>query len=1118
MGTAEAPPPHHSGEGGNGVAPPTAEGAREEPLPQVTKGGPGSVSADELYQMNSEKSDDSLGEMGGIRGIAASLGVDLAQGVRDEADAGRLRAEYGRNDFESPDPKSLFSLFLDQLQDPTLILLMVLALLSTILGSAIPEEREELGYVDGIAIWVAVLVVSGVGAVNDWQKDKQFRVLNDAKNVIEVKVRRGGRECTIWSNEVVVGDVLLIDAGDKFVADGVYIEGHDLVADEASLTGESEPVAKNEKKPFCRSGTQATEGEGKVLVLAVGERSEWGETMSKVMGEVEDTPLQEKLGVLAEKIGKVGFGVAAVCFVVLFVSWMIRHRGWDTDESTEVLDYFLFATTIIVVAIPEGLPLAVTIALAYSMKRMMDDNNFVRVLAACETMGGATCICSDKTGTLTENKMTVTEGWFMGIDSKSGVPAQTTLPADAARALTDGVALNSKAFLVDPPPDAVAGTPIEFVGNRTECALLVMCRELGEDYRRIRDARTKTITKMHQFTSDRKRSSVVAAEGAGSRLHIKGAAEIVLRSCVSQVDTSGAVVAMSQEGRHAHEEYITAMASRGLRTLAIAYRDFAPNTSEGVLDDADQCEADLVLLALVGIKDPVRKEVPGAVMTCMNAGIRVRMVTGDNVHTAKHIARECGILTDGDAMEGPEFRKLSPEQMREILPKLQVLARSSPSDKYLLVSALKEMGEVVAVTGDGTNDAPALKVSDVGLSMGITGTEVAKEASDIVILDDNFNSIVASVSWGRCVFANIRKFLQFQLTINGVALIVATLAAVTQRGMPLNVLQLLWVNLIMDSMAALALATEKPNPELLNERPHGREEGLISRTMWKHIIVQAVFQVAVLMAVLWVAPLLDQYQLPKEPTLGMFQCRGLDKPEELALETRPMCCIGENVNATTYTRPALAASGPVEELTFGECCKCSKIDDADCAGELEAMAGATGTDFDGEVPVETLFELDWTAVVDAPTKSCSLVMPEVDWPEPDEEVHGACCCHPDWSKRTCLPFKHAHEEYEHANLAINSLVFNVFIFMELFNFINARKINDELNIFKGIFDSYIFFAVLFFILVFQVIIMEALGSFFKVQGQTWEEWLFAIAVGIIGWPLALVTKILTPSKADLNPK
>ena len=327
MGTAEAPPPHHSGEGGNGVAPPTAEGASGEPLPQVTKGGPGSVSADELYQMNSEKSDDSLGEMGGIRGIAASLGVDLAQGVRDEADAGRLRAEYGRNDFESPDPKSLFSLFLDQLQDPTLILLMVLALLSTILGSAIPEEREELGYVDGIAIWVAVLVVSGVGAVNDWQKDKQFRVLNDAKNVIEVKVRRGGRECTIWSNEVVVGDVLLIDAGDKFVADGVYIEGHDLVADEASLTGESEPVAKNEKKPFCRSGTQATEGEGKVLVLAVGERSEWGETMSKVMGEVEDTPLQEKLGVLAENIGKVGFGVAAVCFVVLFVSWMIRHRG-----------------------------------------------------------------------------------------------------------------------------------------------------------------------------------------------------------------------------------------------------------------------------------------------------------------------------------------------------------------------------------------------------------------------------------------------------------------------------------------------------------------------------------------------------------------------------------------------------------------------------------------------------------------------------------------------------------------------------------------------------------------------------------------------------------------------
>ena len=289
---------------------------------------PGSVSVDQLYQVNSERDHDVLKSLGGFAGIAGSLGVDITTGVKDEEQAAKLRAEYGRNDFETADPKSLFSLFLEQLQDPTLILLMVLALLSTVLGVAIEEEREELGWVDGVAIWVAVLIVSGVGATNDWQKDKQFRVLNDAKNLIEVKVRRGGAEKTILSNDVVVGDVLLIDAGDKFVADGVYIEGHDLVADEASLTGESEPVRKNARKPFCRSGTQATEGEGKVLVLAVGERSEWGETMSKVMGESEDTPLQEKLEVLATNIGKIGFGVAVVCFVVLFASWLIINKGW----------------------------------------------------------------------------------------------------------------------------------------------------------------------------------------------------------------------------------------------------------------------------------------------------------------------------------------------------------------------------------------------------------------------------------------------------------------------------------------------------------------------------------------------------------------------------------------------------------------------------------------------------------------------------------------------------------------------------------------------------------------------------------------------------------------------
>jgi Ca2+-transporting ATPase len=393
--------------------------------------------------------------------------------------------------------------------------------------------------------------------------------------------------------------------------------------------------------------------------------------------------------------------------------------------------------------------------------------------------------------------------------------------------------------------------------------------------------------------------------------------------------------------------------------------------------------------------------------------------------------------------------------------------------------------------------------------MGITGTEVAKEASDIVILDDNFNSIVASVSWGRCVFSNIRKFLQFQLTINGVALVVATLSAVTQRGMPLNVMQLLWVNLIMDSLAALALATERPNVELLQEKPHGRDASLISRNMWKHIMVQATFQVAVLMAVLWVAPELDRYSLPKSPDRDDFNCLGLRGGDFLAAdETRPMCCVGANINATAYTLPEVP--GVQEEVTFGECCY-------DCGDDCDAERERFLPGSDGEAEVED-FPLPWMGKVEHPTRVCSLLVPELnDALEIVDDVEGVCCCDPKWSDKRCVPYHDAEHEYEHANLAINSLVFNVFIAMELFNFINARKINDELNIFKGIFTSPVFSGVLFVILVSQVIIMESpLNSFFKVQGQTWEEWLLAIGIGFLGWPLALVTKLLTPSRGKIG--
>jgi len=385
---------------------------------------------------------------------------------------------------------------------------------------------------------------------------------------------------------------------------------------------------------------------------------------------------------------------------------------------------------------------------------------------------------------------------------------------------------------------------VDFVGNRTECALLMMLHSWGDNYREIRDIHHANVQEVYGFTSERKMASVLLRTSAGGhRLYNKGAADWVIQRCVASVDSQGRRIPMNDAQRQAMIDIVNEMASRGLRTLCLSYRDFPPEHSRPADFFKTPHEEDLTALCIVGIKDPVRKEVADAVATCQRAGIRVRMVTGDNIYTARHIAAECGILTkDGVAMEGPEFRAKTEDELIELLPSLQVLARSSPQDKFILVQTLKKMGDVVAVTGDGTNDAPALKESDVGLAMGIAGTEVAKEAADIVILDDNFSSIVKSVLWGRCVFTNIRKFLQFQLTINLVALIVAFVAAVTSGETPLNVLQLLWVNLIMDSFAALALATEAPTPDLLNRRPHGRNEPLINGTMGKHILVQGAYQ------------------------------------------------------------------------------------------------------------------------------------------------------------------------------------------------------------------------------------------------------------------------------------
>ncbi|KAA6423560.1 MAG: P-type ATPase [Trebouxia sp. A1-2] len=996
------------------------------------------VTLTELTELNENKDISKLEACGGVHGLAKSLLTSTTEGITPTPE-GDLSLEhrrriFGANAFKEVKQKAFWSLLFENLQDPTLILLMVAALVSTVLGVAIREERLQHSWTEGVAIWVAVIVVSGVGAGNDYQKDKQFRKLNEKKDLLDVKMIRGGAQVLIPNPEIVVGDVIILQTGDKITADGIVIDSNNMVVDEASLTGESEPIKKGSKDMFCRAGTTLNEGSGSILVVAVGVNTEYGKTMSLVMTEAASTPLQEHLEVLAASIGKVGFVVAVICFIVLLIRWCVEYHGFPVKHIADgPLAFFIFGVTIVVVAVPEGLPLAVTISLAYSMKKMMKDNNFVRVLAACETMGGATAICSDKTGTLTENRMTVVEGWFAG-KKYDKVPQPEDLPADFFNTLQASVAVNSSAFLI-------IKDPIEFVGNRTECALLMLLRAWGSDYKTIRDSYSPMVEKVWDFDSAKKM------------------AEMVLRRCTKAIGTDGSVISMSTSLRAELEESTTGMAARGLRTLCITYRDFAAGVQRPADFFEEAPDTELICCAITGIKDPVRKEVPDAVAVCKRAGIFVRMVTGDNVHTASHIARECGIMMEGGlALEGPTFRKMTEEELIPILPKIQVMARSSPTDKYNLVKLLKKTGEVVAVTGDGTNDAPALKESDVGLAMGIAGTEVAKEAADIVIMDDNFSSIVKSVLWGR----------SFQLTVNFVALVIAFVSALTKGETPLTVIQLLWVNLIMDALGALALATEAPTPDLLLMKPHGRGERIINNSMWKHIFTQGCYQLFWLFLIIYGA---DKY-------IGRYK-----QPTE--------CSTYSSLDLSYLTVETLSVVANQTGGTFDVC----------CSGD-DCYTANGGIYLTGEVPVCNTSNSK--CVINDPAK------------------HPDLFCTTDTASPTnCQRYQEFHSLYSrgtdqhtrdlsHAQEKSNSVVFNCFIFFQIFNQINSRKIRDEYNPFAGLLSSATFLYILVIEVVLQVIIMlTPVNTFFTVYYQSWQEWLFAIGVAAGCMLVSLLVKLIS---------
>ncbi|KAL4783913.1 hypothetical protein BJX76DRAFT_328853 [Aspergillus varians] len=822
---------------------------------------------------------------------------------------------FGTNALPSAPKKKFFRLLWDAYNDKIIILLTIAAVISLSLGiyEAV-SGQSKVDWIEGVAVCVAIVIVVAVTAGNDWQKQRQFGKLNKRKLDREVRVTRSGHTIRIHITALTVGDIVHLEPGDSAPADGVVITNHEIKCDESTATGESDQVEKmsgyaaweglrdgspsgGDVDPFIISGSKVLEGLGTYLVTSVGPHSTYGRIMVSLGTETDPTPLQVKLARLASWIGWFGLGSALLLFFVLFFRFLVQLSGIYENDTPAVkgqhfMDILIVAVTVIVVAIPEGLPLAVTLALAFATSRMLKENNLVRLLRACETMGNATVICSDKTGTLTQNKMSVVVGFFSAMDSFGKLPSEISssdpavsisisemvsrFPSRFKELLLHSLALNTTAF-----EERREGAKRDFVGNKTEIALLQLAdQHLDMEFSEIQTG--NRVEHVYPFDSSRKAMAVVyrLPTGCGYRFLVKGAPELLLGAATQIVrpglESESEIVTgqISADDRRSISSRIDEYARASLRTIGIVYRDFPvwPPTSHTQQLSFSELFEDMIWIGAFGIHDPLRPEVTDAIRNCHSAGVQVKMVTGtysnilaysymmstrwltkagDNINTALSIASSCGIKTDnGIAMEGPELRKLDQDELDAVIPRLQVLARSSPNDKELLVRHLKRLGEIVAVTGDGTNDGPALKAADVGFSMGMSGTEVAREASSIILLDDNFRSIVTAISWGRAVNDAVARFLQFQTTVNITAVILTVVTAIynSRNESVFKAVQLLWLNLIMDTFAALALATDPPTSDILKRPPTPRHAPLFTVTMWKMILGQSIYKLTICFA------------------------------------------------------------------------------------------------------------------------------------------------------------------------------------------------------------------------------------------------------------------------------
>ena len=732
-----------------------------------------------------------------------------ARGLSDK-EVAESRQRHGENVLTPPERTSLWRLYIDKYNDPIIKILLVAATIS--LGLAVIEND----FVEAIGIFLAIFFATTVGFYFERDAAKRFDELTALGEEQPVKVVRNGHVVEVPRREIVVDDIVVLGVGDEVPADGILFEAVDLQIDESTLTGE--PIiskfveVKHDGATYPSNlalrSTMVMNGSGKMRVTSVGDVTEIGKVATKATElTAVKTPLNLQLDRLAKLISKVGSAVSVLAFVGFLGHDILTNPLWSTSEYLKmaevVLKYFMMAVTLIVMAVPEGLPMAVTLALALNMRRMLKSNNLVRKLHACETMGAVTVICTDKTGTLTENKMQVGE---MMVRHDNGL-------------LDIAMAMNSTAELDEG----------KTIGNPTEAALLLWLREKGTDYAKLRQG--DRIVWQLPFSTEHKYMATIADMEGKRLLFVKGAPEIVMAHCN-----------LTAEEQKDIQRQLFDYQNKAMRTLAFAYKELPDTVEECRLKEGDN---NLTLQAIAAISDPLREEVPGAVMECQSAGIDVKIVTGDTSATAIEIARQIGIWTDrlpdGAQITGPDFAALSDEEAFQRVRALKVMSRARPTDKQRLVNMLQKHGEVVAVTGDGTNDAPALNHAHVGLSLG-SGTSVAKNASDMTLIDDSFSSIVKAVQWGRSLYRNIQRFIFFQLVVNVTALLLVLGGSMIGTELPLTITQMLWVNLIMDTFAAMALASLPPESEVMKEKPRKQTDFIINRHIaWAIGIVGLLF-------------------------------------------------------------------------------------------------------------------------------------------------------------------------------------------------------------------------------------------------------------------------------------